>query len=117
MGRSWKYTLYMCFGLLGYALPASAQSSDQVIVTVNGQSFRLLGFIATGPKPDLDRLVGMAETHHLTGRELPGPDGLEAMIVFQPGSDPKTAMEFLALAKSTEFSALKVSEINAPVEH
>jgi hypothetical protein len=116
--RKWRIALVACAGILVAAPQAFAQASNsgQVITTVNGETVRLLGFIATGPQPDLDRLRAAAATANLFAKEPPPPDGPEIMVMFQPGSDPQAALAFLARAQSAEFSTLKIGVMTYPVK-
>ena len=116
MARGWKIALCIWLGILACAPRAVAQPSDQqVIITWNGHTVRLLGFLATGPQPDLERLLAAAATTPFFSKELPPPDGPEVMVVFKPGSDPKAATEFLSRAQSAEFSTLKIGAMIYPV--
>jgi hypothetical protein len=114
MGRKWKIALCVWLGLV--APQALAQTGDQqIIVTSNGHTVRLLGFIATGPQADLDRLLAAAASTPFFSKELPPPDGPEVMVLFKPGADPKAALEFFARAQSAEFSTLKIGAMTYPV--
>jgi hypothetical protein len=103
-------------GLLIWAPHALAQKDDtKVIITLDGHPVRLLGFIASGPQPDLDRLLAAAAKTPFPAKEPPPPDGPEVMVFFKPGADPKAALEFLSRAKSSEFSALKIGLMTYPL--
>ena len=102
--------------LAGGAIPARAQTNDtSVIVTLKGHPVRLLGFIATGPRPDLDRLLAAAATTSFFAKDLSPPDGPGVMVVFKQGSDLKAVISFFSRSRSEEFSALKVEAMVSPV--
>ena len=98
------------------ATPALSQTNGSpIIVTLKGQPVRLLGFIATGPRPDLDRLMAAAATTPFFAKDLSPPDGPGVMVVFKPGSDLQAAINFFARSRSAEFSALKIGAMTTPV--
>jgi hypothetical protein len=102
--------------LAGGAIPARAETNDtSVIVTLKGHPVRLLGFIATGPRPDLDRLLAAAATTSFFAKDLSPPDGPGVMVVFKQGSDLKAVISFFSRSRSEEFSALKVEAMVSPV--
>jgi hypothetical protein len=109
-----------CFlSLAGGATPARAQTNDtndtSVIVTLKGHPVRLLGFVATGPQPDLDRLLAAAATTSFFAKNLSLPNGPGVIVVFKPGSDLKAVISFFSRSRSEEFSALKVEAMVSPV--
>lgn len=117
MSRFRIIAVYTCFSMLACVPQVRAQvDPSQIIIPWNGHPARLLGFIATGPKPDLDRLLAAVAATPFVGKELPSPEGLEVMVLFKPGSDPKTALEFFSRAQSTEFSTLKIGAVTYPVD-
>ena len=112
--------------LAGGAIPARAQTNDtsparaqtndtSVIVTLKGHPVRLLGLVATGPQPDLDRLLAAAATTPFFAKNLSPPNGPGVMVVFKPGSDLKAVISFFSRSRSEEFSALKVEAMVSPV--
>jgi len=102
--------------LAGGTSLAGAQTNDTpIVVTLKGHPVRLLGLIATGPKPDLDRLWAAAATTSFFAKQLSPPDGPGVMVVFKQGSDPNTVIKFFSRARSGEFSALKVQAMVAAV--
>jgi len=114
--RNRMIRLCISCGLLVWTSHALAQKDDtKVIITFEGRHVRLLGFIASGPQPDLDRLLAAAATASFPAKEPPPPDGPEVMVFFKPGTDPKAALEFLSRAKSSEFSTLKVGLMTYPL--
>jgi hypothetical protein len=114
--RNWMIGLSIYCGLLICTPHVLAQKDDtKIIVTLGGQPVRLLGFIASGPQPDLDRLLAAAATTPFPAKEPPPPDGPDVMVFFQPGSDPKAALAFLSRAKSSEFSTLKIGLMTYPM--
>jgi hypothetical protein len=116
MMRKLMVSFSICCGLLMWAPQLLAQDDNtKVIITLDGHSVRLLGFIASGPQADLDRLLAAAATTPLLAKQPPPPDGPEVMVFFKPGTDPKVALDFLSRAKSSEFSALKIGLITYPV--
>jgi hypothetical protein len=116
MGLGWKIGLLVWLGFVASVPQALAQTGDQqIIITSNGHPVRLLGFIATGPQPDLERLLAAAESAHFFAKELPPPDGPEVMVMFKPGSDPKAAVEFFTRAQTAEFSTLRIGAMIYPV--
>ena len=103
--------------LAGSTTPTRAQTNDTpIIVTLKGQPVRLLGFIATGPQPDLDRLLAAAKTTPFFAKELSPPDGPGVMVVFKQGSDPQSAIIFFSRSRGEEFSALKIEAMTTPVK-
>ena len=106
-----------CFlSLASGATSASAQANDtSVVVTLKGHSVRLLGFVATGPQPDLDRLLAAAATTSFFAKKLTPPDGPGVMVVFKQGSDLKGVISFFSRSRSQEFSALKIEAMVSPV--
>jgi hypothetical protein len=101
--------------LAGGAIPAGAQTNDtSAIVTLKGHPVRLLGFIATGPRPDLDRLLAAAAMTSFFAKNLSSPDGQGVMVVFKRDSDRKAVVSFFSRSRSEEFSALKVEAMVSP---
>jgi hypothetical protein len=106
----------ICCGLLMWAPHVSAQGDNsKIIVTQDGHPVRLLGFIASGPQADLDRLLAAAAMTPFPAKQPPPPDGPEVMVFFKPGADPKAALDFLSRAKSNEFSTLTIGLMTYPV--
>jgi len=116
MRRGLKIAPCIWLSLVVVAPQALAQTNEpQIIITWNGHPVRLLGFIATGPQPDLERLLTAAASTPFLAKELPPPDGPEVMVMFKPGSDPKAAIAFFSRAQSAEFSTLKIEAMTYPV--
>jgi hypothetical protein len=102
--------------LAGGVIPTGAQTNDtSIIVTLKGNPVRLLGFVATGPQPDLDRLLAAAKTTPFFAKELSPPDGPGVMVVFKQGSNRQAAINFFSRSRSDEFSALKISAMISAV--
>lgn len=75
---------------------------------------QLLGFLATGPKADLDRLQAAASEAGLESQQSDGPDGRQLVILLDAGKNQESVQALLDRMQGREFAALKIKSAVAP---